>query len=125
MWSDLSSCEARGGIETDTISTCGAIDFDFTRVGSESFLWIFSRDSTLDRITSLGDAVLCETELRQRSTSCDLDLGGNDVDAGDLLRDGVLDLDTGCKKDKECASAVDQQSPLYSCYDDPRLISMK
>ena len=33
-----------------------------------------------------------EAKLLERRTCCDLDLGSDNVDAGDLFGDGVLDL---------------------------------
>ena len=36
--------------------------------------------------------VLSQAELLEGGASGDLDLGGDDVDAGDFLGDGVLDL---------------------------------
>jgi len=53
---------------------------------------VFGGDSALEGEAADRDPVLREAELLQRRTGGDLDLGSNDVDAGDLLGDGVLDL---------------------------------
>jgi hypothetical protein len=39
--------------------------------------------------------VLSQAKLLERCTSCNLDLCGDNVDTGDFLGNGVLDLDTG------------------------------
>lgn len=46
---------------------------------------ILSGDSTLDGETSTVDVFLGETQLLESDTTGNLDLGGNDVDSGDLL----------------------------------------
>jgi hypothetical protein len=46
---------------------------------------ILSRDSTLDGKPSLGDGILGQAKGRERSSGGDLNLGGNNIDSGDLL----------------------------------------
>jgi hypothetical protein len=41
------------------------------------------------------DVLLGQAELSKGDSGSDLDLSGDNVDTGDLLGDGVLDLDTG------------------------------
>lgn len=48
---------------------------------------ILGGDSTLNGETASVDVLLRETELLKRDARCDLDLGGNNVDTGDLLCD--------------------------------------
>lgn len=47
-------------------------------------------NSSLDAESTGGDPVLSETELLQSCASGDLNLGGHDIDTGDLLGNGVL-----------------------------------
>jgi hypothetical protein len=49
------------------------------------------------------NTILGKTKLLQGCSGSDLDLGGNDVDARDLLGDGVLDLDAGVDLDEVVA----------------------
>ena len=60
-------------------------------------------DSALNGIASLGDGILGEAQLWQRSTGGNLDLRCDNVNAGDLLSDGVLDLDSRVDLDKVVA----------------------
>ena len=84
-YSDLSTSEARASIETDTITTSTTVNLDLSGIGLEALSSIFGGDTTLDSETTLGDCLLREAKLGKRGTGCDLDLGGDDVDAGDLL----------------------------------------
>lgn len=81
-------------IKTDTITTSGAVDFNFTSIGLEILGGVFSGDTALDCITAGRDAILCETELFERSASSNLDLSGYKINTGNFLGDGVLDLAT-------------------------------
>jgi hypothetical protein len=46
----------------------------------------------LEGKASRGDVILGQTELLKRCTSGDLDLCGDNIDARNLLGDGMLDL---------------------------------
>jgi len=46
---------------------------------------ILSGDTALDSETTLGNGFLGKTKLRKSGTSSDLNLGSNDIDAGDFL----------------------------------------
>ena len=85
MWSDLSARKAGTGVESDTITASAAIDFDLSCVWLEVCRRVFSSNTTLDCVAALGDCVLRQTELRKCCASCDLDLGGNNVQSGDFL----------------------------------------
>ena len=82
---DLRAGETRAGIETDTVAASRAVDLNLTGIGLEVLCWVLSRDTALDGETALGDCLLCKAKLGKRGASCDLNLGGDDVDAGDLL----------------------------------------
>ena len=82
---DLSTCKTGAGIESDTITTCTAVDFDLSCVWLKACSSIFGSDTTLNCEPALGDRLLGQTELRKSRASCDLDLGGDDVKSGDFL----------------------------------------
>ncbi|KMU86024.1 hypothetical protein CIHG_03555 [Coccidioides immitis H538.4] len=102
--------EAVSAVETDAVAAGGAVDLDLAGVGLEALCGIFGGDAALDGEASGGDAVLGEAELLEGGAGGDLDLGGDDVDAGDLLGDGVLDLDAGFDLDEVVAvELVDEE----------------
>jgi hypothetical protein len=82
-------------IETDSVTTSRAVDLDLSSIGCEALSWVFCSDSALESKASCGDVVLSQTKLLKGCTSCDLNLRRNNVDTGNLLGDGVLDLNTG------------------------------
>lgn len=79
-------------IETDTITTGGAVDFNLTCIGLETLCGVFSSDTALDGVTAGRDSVLCETELLEGSTSSNLDLSSYEIDTSNFLGDSVLNL---------------------------------
>jgi hypothetical protein len=81
----LCTCKARGGIETNTITTCAAVDFDFTSVRLEAGSRIFCGDTTLNREATFGDCVLCKTELGKCGTGGNLNLCSNNIETSDFL----------------------------------------
>ena len=66
----------------------------------------------MNGVTTLGNGILGETELRKRGTSRDLDLCCDDVDTGDLLGDRVLDLDTRVDLDEVITLVIDEELAL-------------
>jgi hypothetical protein len=82
-------------IETDSVTTSRAVDLNLTSVGRKALSGVLSRDAALEGEAAGRDVVLSETELLERCACCDLNLRSDDVDAGDLLGDRVLDLDAG------------------------------
>ena len=110
MGCDLCSGESTGRVESDSVSSRRSVDLDLSGVGLEAVGGILGGHSALDGEPSLGDVLLHETERRQGRSRCDLDLGGDDVDTGDLLGDGVLDLHSGVDLDKVVsAELVDEE----------------
>lgn len=95
LTSNDGTSKAVTAVETDTVTTSAAVNFNLASIGLEILGGILSGDTALDGETTGGDAVLGKTKLLKSSTSGDLDLGGDNVDPGDLLSNGVLDLDTG------------------------------
>ena len=101
--SDDSTGETVATIETNTVTTSRAVHLDLASVGLECLGRIFGGDTALDGETTSGDTVLGQTKLLERSTSSNLDLSGDNVDARDFLGDGVLHLDTRVDLDKVVA----------------------
>ena len=95
MGGDLGSGESRAGVETDTVATGALVDLDLARVGLEALRGVLGRDAALDGVATLADRVLREAERGEARSGGNLDLGRDNVDTGDGLRDGVLDLNTG------------------------------
>lgn len=119
---DLSARKTGTGVESDTITAGAAIHFDLSCVWLEVCPRVFSSNTTLNCVAALGDRVLRQTELRKTRASCDLDLGGDDVQSGDFLCrrvdkwtrsgyrklacDRMLDLDTGINLDEVVSSLL-------------------
>jgi hypothetical protein len=92
MRCDDCSSETISTIETNTVTTRRAVDLNLTCVWLETLGWILGGDTALDGETTSGDAILGKAKLCEGRTSCDLDLGCDDINTGDFLGDGVLDL---------------------------------
>jgi hypothetical protein len=76
----------------DSIATSRAVHLDLSCVRREVLGRVLGGDAALESEAASRDVVLSETELFQGSTRSDLNLRSDDVDAGDLLGDGVLHL---------------------------------
>jgi hypothetical protein len=81
-------------IETDSITTSRAVHLNLSGIGCEALSGVFCGDSALEGEASCGNVVLGQAKLLKRCACCNLNLGRNNVDTGDLLGDGVLDLNT-------------------------------
>lgn len=82
---DLGASVARARVETDTVTTGRAVHLDLARVRLEACSGVFSGDTALNGEAAAVDVLLGETELLEGDTGGDLDLRGDNVDAGDLL----------------------------------------
>src|SRR3984885_5925936 len=87
-------------------ATVGA---DAPGVGPESVSRIFSGDSALQCRAVRTDVLLAQAQIFQRFAGCDAQLAGDQVDVGDLLGDGVLDLDPRIHLDKDVMPALVEQ----------------
>jgi hypothetical protein len=92
MWGNDSTGEAIATIEADAVAASGTVDLDLARVWRKAIGGVLGGDTALDGEAAGRDGVLGEAELLERGTCGDLDLGGDEIDAGDLLGDGVLNL---------------------------------
>lgn len=90
--SDNGTGETVTSVETDSISSCRSVDLNLAGVRGEAVCRIFRGDTALEGKTTGGDVVLGQAKLLERGTRRNLDLRSDDVDAGDFLCDGVLDL---------------------------------
>ena len=92
-----------------------AIGGDAAVVGDEVVLRVFGGDAALERVAVEADLVLRGTPLAgvaDRRAFGDADLRLDDVDAGDHLGDGVLDLDARIDLDEVELAGVGIQQEL-------------
>lgn len=89
---DYGSGEAVATVQTDTITASGTVDLNLSGVRREALRGVFGGDTALNGKPASRNAVLGQAQLGEGSTSGNLDLRCDDVDAGDLFGDGVLDL---------------------------------
>ena len=123
MRRDLSTRETRTGVQSNTVTAGTAIDLDLSCVRLEVCSSVFCSDTALDCKATLCDRVLRQTKLRKSRTSCDLNLGGDDVESRDFLYygiskrvklvsgnefacDGMFDLDARIDLDKVMSSLL-------------------
>ena len=93
----------RAPVEADAHARRAPVGRDPAVVGHEAVGRVLGGDPALDRVAVELDVVLRGDpgRLHQRLPLGDQDLGAHDVDAGDLLGHGVLDLDAGVDLDEE------------------------
>ena len=104
VWRDDRAGIAGSGIEADAEASGGAVVQDAAVVRREVFLRILGGDAALDGEAVAGDVFLGRDGdfLPEDGIPLgDEDLGADEIDAGDALGDGVLDLDAGVHLDEE------------------------
>lgn len=79
-------------VETDSVTACGTIHFDFSGIWGEPLCRVFGGNTTLKGKAAGRDVILRKAELLERRAGGDLDLSGYNVDTGDFLGNGVFDL---------------------------------
>ena len=82
---------------------------DAAGVGSETLGRILSGDAALHRRAAHRDRILAESQIGQRLPRRDAQLAGDEIDVGDLLGDGVLDLDARIQLDEDVVAALVEQ----------------
>jgi hypothetical protein len=97
---DDSTGETVSSIKTDSVTTSGTVDLDLSGIGTEVLGGVLSGDTALNGVTTGRDTVLGQSKLLKTSSGSNLDLGGNNINSGNLLGDSVLDLDTGVDLDE-------------------------
>lgn len=115
MRSDDGTSKAIATVKTNTVTTSRSVDLNLSGVWSEALSRILGGDAALDSEATGGDSVLCKTKLSKSSASGDLDLGCDNVNAGDLFSDGMLDLNTGVDLDKVVAVQLVDQELRSAC----------
>ena len=98
---DLGAGVRRTAVEADARPAGGAVRRDLARVGPEAVGGVLGGDPALQRRAAELDGVLGEAEVGQRLAGRDPDLRLHQVDVGDLLGHGVLDLDAGVHLDED------------------------
>lgn len=92
MRCDDSAGKTVSTIKTDTVTTGRTVDFNLSCVWLETLGRVLGGDTALDGETTRGDTVLGKAKLCEGRTSCNLNLGCDDIDAGNFLCNSVLDL---------------------------------
>jgi hypothetical protein len=82
---DLGTGETGAGVQSDTVAACTPVHLDLAGIRLEACGGVFGGDTALDGETTTSDGFLGESEGGESRTSRNLDLGGDEVDAGDLL----------------------------------------
>jgi hypothetical protein len=95
LTSDDSTGKTIATVQTDSVTASGTVHLDFASVWGEAIRWVLSCDTALEGETARRDVVLGQSELLERRTGGDLDLGSDNVDAGNFFGDGMLDLTIG------------------------------
>ena len=93
----------RAAVEPDAEARGRTVGGDAPVIGDEGVLRVLGRDPALHRVAVQRDVVLrCDAGcLHQRLALGDQDLRPDDVDAGDFLGHGMLDLNAGVHLDEE------------------------
>ncbi len=108
----LSTRVRRTTVDAYATAAGGAVGGDHTGVGTEPVGRVLGGDAALQRCAAQHDALLGESEVGQRLARRDPHLRLHQVDVGDLLGHGVLDLDPGVHLDEHVV-AVRVQEELH------------
>lgn len=81
-------------ILADPNSAARPVHFKTARVWPEPLHWIFGCDSKLNGAPMAVNCVLRYAKLRKRHSTRDGDLRFDEIEASDLFRNGVLDLNS-------------------------------
>ena len=101
MRADLRPRGGRAAVEADAGAAGRPVRRDAAGVGPEPLRRILRRDAALQRRAAELDRVLQEAELGEGLARGDAHLRLHEVDVGDLLGHGVLDLDAGVHLDED------------------------
>ena len=107
---DLRPRETAPSVEPDAGAARLTVGDDAAGVGSEVVGRILGGDTALQREAAGRERALIDAEVGQVLASRDPELGLDEVDVGDFLGDGVLDLDAGVHLDEDVPSRrVDEE----------------
>ena len=102
----LRADEDRAAVEPHAATTGGAVDGDLAGIRAEAVRRVLGRDPALQRGPARVDVGLRHAEVGERLARGDADLRDDEVDVGDLLGDGVLDLDAGVHLDEDVGAVL-------------------
>ena len=100
---DLGAGVRRTAVEAHARTAGGAVGGDLPGVGAEAVGRVLRGDPALEREAARVHHVLGEPEVGERGAGRDQHLRLDEVDRGDLLGHGVLDLDAGVHLDEDVA----------------------
>jgi hypothetical protein len=105
----LGTDEHRATVQADAAAAGGAVDGDLTGVGTEAVGGVLGRDAALEGEAAHVDVLLADPEVVEGLTGRDAQLGHDEVDVGDLLGDGVLDLDPRVHLDEHVVAVLAEE----------------
>ncbi len=108
MGADLGA-QMRAAVEPDARTAGRAVAGDAAGVGAEAVGRVLGGDPALHRRAVHHQRVLAQPKVFQRLPVGDAHLAGDQVDVGDLLGDGVLDLDARVHLDEDVVAALVEQ----------------
>ncbi len=108
MGADLRA-QMRAAVEPDASATRRPVAGDAAGVGAEAVGGVLGGDPALHRSAMHLQRILTQPKVFQRLPVGDAHLAGDQVDVGDLLGDGVLDLDARIHLDEDVVAALVQQ----------------
>ena len=106
---DLGADEDGAAVEAHAAAAGRAVDGDGAGVRAEAVGRVLGRDAALHREALGADVVLAQSHRRERVARGDLHLHDDEVDVGDLLGDGVLDLDARVHLDEDVAAVLAEE----------------
>ncbi|GAA3245755.1 hypothetical protein GCM10020256_72900 [Streptomyces thermocoprophilus] len=107
---DLRTGVGGAAVEADAGAAGRAVGADAAGVGAEAVGGVLGGDTALERCAAQPHRVLGEAEVGEGLSGGDAQLGLDEVDVGDLLGDGVLDLDARVHLDEDVvAVAVEEE----------------
>ena len=109
MRTDLGPDEHRAAVQPDAGTAGRAVRRDPAGVGAELVGRVLGRDPALQGRAPDLEGVLADAEVGQGLAAGDAQLRADEVDVGDLLGDGVLDLDPRVHLDEHVAAVGRQQ----------------
>ena len=106
---DLGPDEHRATVEPHPAAPGRAVDGDLPGIRAEPVGGVLGGDAALQRGAAHVDVLLAHVEVVEGLARRDAHLGDDEVDVGDLLGDGVLDLDAGVHLDEDVAPVLAEE----------------
>ncbi len=106
MWGHLCTSGYSATVKSDTGAAWRAVSGDHSSIGPKTSGRVLGGDSALQRKPVWLDALLVQAKIGKGRSGCNFELGLNQVDVGDLLGHGVLNLDSRIHLDKYVLTSV-------------------